>query len=75
MYVKVRVTAGAKRETVAIIGENHFEISVKEKAERNRANIRVIEIIAREFTISRGKVRIVAGHHSPSKIINVEELI
>lgn len=73
MYVKVRVTAGAKKESVLRIGENRFDIAVKEKAEQNQANRRVMEIIAREFTIRKGGVRIVSGHHSPSKIISIEE--
>lgn len=72
MYIKVRVQAGAKKELFDKQSTDHFIIAVKEKAERNMANRRVVELIARHFDIPIGKVRIVSGHHSPSKILSVD---
>lgn len=72
MYVKVRVIAGAKDESVHKISDNRFDLRVKEKAERNRANARVLELIAREFHLPAKKVRIVNGHQSPSKMLAVD---
>ena len=51
---------------------DHFEISVREAAERNLANGRVLELVARHFKLPVGKVRIISGHHSPSKILSVD---
>jgi uncharacterized protein YggU (UPF0235/DUF167 family) len=45
---------------------------VREKAERNLANKRVLEIIAEAFNVSVKKVRIINGHQSPSKILAVD---
>ena len=71
MYIKVKVKSGAKREVVEKNSEDNFHISVREKAERNMANNRILEIFR---NMHRGKpVKIVSGHHSPSKIISVEE--
>lgn len=61
-----------KREGFKQIKEDHFEISVREKAERNLANMRVLELVAIHFKISKNKVRIVNGHQSPSKLLLVE---
>jgi len=72
MYIKVKVTPNSKKETFEKISEDHFKISVKEEAKMNMANRRVVEIIAQNFGILPGKVRLVSGHHSPSKILNVE---
>lgn len=72
MYIKIRVTTNAKEETVIKKDNETFLVSVKQKAERNMANRRVIELIAREFSIAPGKVRIVSGHHSPGKILSVD---
>ncbi len=72
MYIKVRVTAGAKRETLEQDSPDHFTISVKEPAEQNRANKRVITLIAEHFHIPAGKVRIINGHHSGGKILSVD---
>lgn len=71
MYIKVRVTASAKKEIIQKKSDNHFIISVKEKAERNMANKRICEIIASVFNVSVKSVRIINGHQSPSKILSV----
>lgn len=71
MYIKVKVIAGAKQEKIEKVKENQFKISVKEKAERNMANQRLIEILATEFLIPVSKIRIVSGHHHPSKIFSI----
>ncbi len=73
MYIHVKVTAGAKKEIWKEKSTDHFEISVKEKAEMNRANTRVVELVAEHFKVSVKKVRIVNGHHHPSKLVVVED--
>ena len=70
--IKVRVRAGAKREEVAMLSENRFAISIVQKAEQNLANRRVMEIIAAHFGVPLKKVRIINGHHSPSKMLSVD---
>lgn len=72
MYIKVRVSAKAREERVEKKGEDHFNIWVKEPAEMNLANRRVLGLVAREFNLPQGKVRIISGHHSPSKILSVD---
>ncbi len=72
-YVHVKVTAGARKEVVEKKNEDHFLISVKEKAERNMANIRVLELIAKHFQVPKNKVRIVNGHMNHSKLVIVED--
>jgi len=71
-YIHVKVTAGAKKEFFKKKSLDHFEISVKEKAERNMANSRVLELVARHFKIPKSKVRIVNGHRHPSKLLVIE---
>ena len=72
MYVKVNVIAGAKKEIFKVKSKDHFDISVKEKAERNMANSRVIELVAEHFKLPKNKVRIINGHHHPSKLLVVD---
>ncbi|MEI6057734.1 MAG: DUF167 family protein [bacterium] len=70
MYIKIRTKAGAKKEEVTAESADHFLVSVRQKAERNMANTRVLEIFRTRFP---GKsVRLISGHHSPSKIISVD---
>jgi len=73
MYIKVEVIAGAKKEYVQKTGSDSFVISVREKAEQNSANRRVLELIRQEFGERGVVVKIVSGHHSPRKILSVEK--
>lgn len=72
MYIKVRVQAGAKKELLQKISTTSYKLSVKEPAEQNRANRRVLELIAGHFNIAKNNVRIINGHHSPSKMLSVD---
>lgn len=72
-YIHVTVTAGARKEKLTEKKPDHFTISVKEKAERNLANTRVLELIALHFKIPISKVRIVNGHTHPKKLLVIEE--
>ncbi|MBU0998992.1 DUF167 domain-containing protein [Patescibacteria group bacterium] len=72
-YIHIKVTTGARKEFLVQKSEDHFEVSVKEKAERNLANTRVLELVAEHFKVSVNKVRIVNGHHHPSKLLIIED--
>ncbi len=72
--MRVRVTPGAKKEKFLKITQGEYEISVREKAERNMANRRVCYLISQEFKVLRGAVRIVNGHRSGVKLIRIEKI-
>jgi len=72
MYIKVHVFPGSKREKIIEKGEL-YELHVKEKAEMNRANKRVREIIAERFSVQEGGVRMLSGHRSPKKLFSIDE--
>ncbi|MES2023760.1 MAG: DUF167 domain-containing protein [Patescibacteria group bacterium] len=72
MYIRATVTAGVRKESFVKKSKDHFEVTVKEKAERNMANKRVIELVAEHFKVPKNKVRIVNGHHHPSKLLVVD---
>lgn len=72
MYVRVHVHAGAKKEIVIDRGEDRLDIAVRQRAEQNQANIRVRELVAIQYGVPVGKVRIHSGHHAPGKIFLVD---
>ena len=71
MYIHVRVTPGAKKESIVETSNEHFAVSVREKAERNLANGRVRELLAAHYGLAPSGVRLVSGHRSPSKIFDI----
>ncbi len=72
MYVKVHAVPGAKKELIEKENETTYQISVKEPAERNLANGRIRELLCAEFGLEKGRVRMISGHRSPSKIFSVD---
>ena len=72
MYIHAKVLAGARKEELMKIKKDHYKISVKEPAERNLANKRVIELVANHFNLLSNQVRIINGHQSPSKLLSVD---
>lgn len=70
-YLKVKVRAGARRTAFVEKSPDSFTIDVKEPAENGRANRAVLERLAKHLGLPVGKLWIVKGAHSPSKIIDV----
>ncbi len=71
MYIKVKVITSASKEKIEKKSDDHYIISVREKAQMNLANNRVREIIASLFEVSFKSVRIINGHQSSSKILSI----
>ncbi len=69
MYLHVRAYPGARQESVTHASPDHLIIHVREHAERNEANRRIVKII--QGLYPGNIVRIINGHHSPSKLISV----
>lgn len=70
MYIHVKVVAGAKEEKVEKKTDTRFLVWVKEEAEMNMANKKIVEIFRGIY--ETGRVRIINGHHSPSKLLSVD---
>lgn len=74
MFIHVRVHTNARKAVFTAKSGTSFDISVREKAEMNAANSRVVELVAAHFGVDRKRVRIVSGHHSPSKRLELHYL-
>lgn len=71
MYIKVRVVPGASGESFVKIKEDTYQVKVREKALRNMANDRVKFLLAKNLNLPENKIRLISGHHSPSKIFGI----
>ena len=72
MYVRVKVTPGAKKEIVTKISPTEFQIAVREPRERNLANRRVRKLVAEAYHVAEGNARLISGHRSHTKVFDVE---
>ncbi|MFZ2555829.1 MAG: DUF167 domain-containing protein [Minisyncoccia bacterium] len=65
--IRVKVRADASKEILIRKSDTLFEVSVKEPPHGNRANARVRTLLAQHLCIPLARVRLLSGHHSPSK--------
>jgi len=71
MRISVKVKPGNKEEKIDKINDNAYEVSIKERAEKGKANLVLLKIIARYFNVSSSAVRIKSGLASKSKILEI----
>lgn len=70
MYIRVHAVPGAKKEIYTEKSEDTVDISVREPAEGNRANRRIIELLKEHY--GTNAVRLISGHHSRSKLFSID---
>lgn len=73
MYIKVRVRTDAKKESITETGEQRLDVAVREPAQQNRANRRVVQLVAEHYGVTPGNVRIISGQRSHTKMFAVNE--
>jgi len=73
MLIHVKIKPDSKEDKIVQKNETSFIVHVKEPAEDNRANKRMIELLADKFGIVKSKVKIITGHHAPSRILDILE--
>ncbi len=71
MKISVKVKSGNREEKVENLGGNNFLISVRQRPEKGLANKAVIKLIAKYFKLAPTTVKIVSGHSSKQKIIEI----
>lgn len=70
----MRVAAGSRRsEVVGRLGDA-WKLRVRSAPERGRANAEVVELLASQLGVTPAAVRVVAGHGSRDKVLEVEGL-
>ncbi len=69
MYLKIKVIPDAKNQKIEKLDDDSWRVWVKVPAENNLANNRVLELVRDAYP--NQPVRIISGHHSPSKIISI----
>ena len=72
MRVKVRVKPGSKRVKVERVGDT-LVVSVRSPAREGKANAELTEVLAEYYGVPKSRVRIVRGHRSRDKVVEIEE--
>ncbi|HLF53609.1 MAG TPA: DUF167 domain-containing protein [Candidatus Nanoarchaeia archaeon] len=72
MILEVKVRPNSKVEKIDKISDKGYKINVKEPAENNKANIRVINLLSKELGVDFRKIRI-KNPASRNKIIEISD--
>ena len=73
MFIKIRVRPNSDKEELKKVSDKEYEIDVKEPAENNKANFRVMNLIAKEFGVSYKNIKII-NPRSKDKLIEIKEV-
>ena len=73
MRVQLKVTPNSKKEEVRGKGDLLL-VKVKEPPKEGKANAAVIRAVAKHLGVSPSSVRIVRGHTSGSKVVEITKL-
>ena len=74
MNLNVRVQPKSNRNSVEIADDDTVRVRVTAPPDRGKANDAVVRLLASKLGVSKSVVRIVRGHTSRSKVIQVEGL-
>jgi uncharacterized protein YggU (UPF0235/DUF167 family) len=69
MQIKVKVFAGCVKDEIVKKKNDEFEMRVKEKAEKGRANRAVIKVLVNYFKIGESRIRLIKGFKEKIKFL------
>lgn len=72
MIIKIKVKPQSGRREVVKISDKEYKVSLKERAEDNKANIELIKLLGKRFNISSNDINIIKGLKSRNKIIEIK---
>jgi uncharacterized protein (TIGR00251 family) len=69
--VKVQAHPDSGKEKIVVLGDDHFEIWVKEPPVSGRANLAIQRVLSEYFKIDANCVRLVKGFRSTNKYFSL----
>lgn len=72
--IKIKVKPNSREQKVEVLPDGSFKIQVKSIAEKGKANEEIVKILADYFDMPRGNIRIILGHGSPNKLVEIKGL-
>ncbi|UCF71636.1 MAG: DUF167 domain-containing protein [candidate division WOR-3 bacterium] len=74
MYLRIRVTANAKKAEIIDLGNGNFRVKVVSPPAAGRANRELMEILARHYKTNKSSITIKKGSKSREKLIEIKDL-
>ncbi|MDD1779469.1 MAG: DUF167 domain-containing protein [Candidatus Helarchaeota archaeon] len=71
--ISLFVKPNSKKKYVKLIDADTYEIAITAKPEKGKANKEIIEDLADFFKIQKSRIRIIKGHKSHTKLVEIAE--
>ncbi|HOK40384.1 MAG TPA: DUF167 domain-containing protein [bacterium] len=71
MRIEIKVIANAKKEEIIKTGENEYKVKVSAPAIENKANKRLLQILADYFNTNISNIKIIKGEKTNKKILEI----
>lgn len=68
MKVKIKVKPNAVKQEIIKVKEGEYKVSLREKAENNKANIGLLKLLKKYF---KREIRIIKGLKTRNKVVEV----
>jgi uncharacterized protein (TIGR00251 family) len=72
MIIKVKVKPGSGKQEIVKFFNEEYVVSLKQRAEGNKANTELIKLLKKYFDAEAGNINIIKGLKSRNKIIEVK---
>jgi uncharacterized protein YggU (UPF0235/DUF167 family) len=71
MEIRVKITPKVKHESIEILSDGRYHVSVKADRKEGLANARMKLLLAQHFGVDEKSIALIAGHTSPTKTVRV----
>jgi len=71
MIIRIKAKPNSREDKIEKISEEDYVISVKERAEKGKANCKIAKLLAKEFNVETKKIKI-KNPSSRNKIIEID---
>ena len=71
MLIHVKVEADSNKDEVIEKSDVSYIVKVKDSAKQNQANIKMLTLLSAYLRLDKSRLRMISGHHSPGKILEI----
>jgi len=71
MLIHIKIVSESKEDEVIEKSDTSYIVKVREPARENLANRKMLTLLSSYLKIEPHKLRIITGHHSPGKILEI----
>ena len=73
MLISVKATPKSKENKIELVLDNSYKIKVTAAAENNKANLAIINLLAKYFKVKKSQIILITGSKSRQKVFEIKK--